>query len=51
MFFIIMIILGYDISKRTTFPGSKKLLIESVAPSDSVLKDTATFIHKDSIGD
>jgi len=51
MFFVFMIILGYDISKRTTFPGSKKLLIESIAPSDSVLKDSTTYIHKDSIGD
>jgi hypothetical protein len=35
-----MIILGYDISKRTTFPGSKKLLIESLAPSDTTREDS-----------
>lgn len=35
-----MIFLGYDISKRTTFPGSKKLLIESILPSDTIKTDT-----------
>jgi len=35
-----MIILGYDISNRTTFPGSKKLIIESLSPSDSVNSDS-----------
>jgi len=40
IFFLAMIFLGYDISKRTTFPGSKKLIIESLSPSDSTQTDT-----------
>ena len=40
-FFLAMLIIGYDISKRTTFPGSKKLLIETLMPSDTVTTDTA----------
>ena len=42
-FFLAMLIIGYDISKRTTFPGSKKLLIETLMPSDTVTSDTATM--------
>jgi hypothetical protein len=34
LFILIMLFIGYDISKRTTFPGSKKHLKESIAPSD-----------------
>ena len=41
-FFLAMLIIGYDISKRTTFPGSKKLLIETLMPSDTVTSDTVT---------
>jgi hypothetical protein len=41
IFFLSMIILGYDISRRTTFPGSKRLLIESLAPTDTVKADSA----------
>ena len=40
LFFLTMAIVGYDISRRTTFPGSKKLLIESLAPSDTLANDT-----------
>jgi hypothetical protein len=40
-FFLVMLIIGYDISKRTTFPGSKKLLIETLMPSDTVTTDTS----------
>ena len=40
-FFLAILIIGYDISKRTTFPGSKKLLIETLMPSDTVTTDTA----------
>ena len=40
-FFLAMLIIGYDISKRTTFPGSKKLLIETLMPSDTVTTDTS----------
>ncbi len=35
IFFLIMIAIGFDISRKTTFPGSKKLLKESIAPSDT----------------
>jgi len=35
-----MFIIGYDISRKTTFPGSKKFLIESLAPSDTIQADT-----------
>jgi hypothetical protein len=47
IFFLTMIILGYDISRRTTFPGSKKLLLESLAPSDTVNVDSAKVIKTD----
>jgi len=40
IFFVMVIFVGYDISRKTTFPGSKKLLRESLAPSDSVKSDT-----------
>ena len=40
IFFAMVIFVGYDISRKTTFPGSKKLLRESLAPSDSVKSDT-----------
>ena len=40
VFFLAMIIIGYDISKRTAFPGSKKLIIETLMPSDSTITDS-----------
>ena len=40
VFFIIMIYLGYDISSRTTFPGSKPQLKERIGDKLQ-LKDTA----------
>jgi hypothetical protein len=33
LFIIATLIVGYDISSKTSFPGSKKLLKESIAPS------------------
>jgi len=36
IFFLIMILIGVDISRRTTFPGSRKLLKESILPSDTL---------------
>jgi len=33
LFVVGTFIVGYDISKKTSFPGSKKLLKESIAPS------------------
>jgi len=35
VFFISLIIVGIDISSKTSFPGSKKLIEESIAPGDS----------------
>lgn len=43
-----MFFLGYDISKRTTFPGSKKLLIESLSPTDTIKSDTLHIITEKS---
>lgn len=40
LFFIATIIVGYDISTKTSFPGSKKYLKESIAPSEEVKKDS-----------
>lgn len=34
LFIIATLIVGYDISSKTSFPGSKKLLKESIAPSE-----------------
>ncbi len=35
IFLIIMVIIGIDMSSRTTFPGSKGNLKERISPSDS----------------
>jgi hypothetical protein len=35
VFMVIMIIIGWDISRRTTFPGSKSHLRNEVAPGDN----------------
>lgn len=43
VFFVILIAIGYDISRRTTFPGSKKLLPDALAPTDSMVHDTLNF--------
>lgn len=40
LFIIATLIVGYDITTRTSFPGSKKLLKESIVPSEQVEKDT-----------
>ncbi|NVJ46173.1 MAG: hypothetical protein HWE07_03565 [Cytophagia bacterium] len=34
LFVLATLVVGYDISRRTSFPGSKKLLKESIAPSE-----------------
>jgi hypothetical protein len=36
IFLIIVIIIGIDISSRTTFPGSKGNLKERIAPADTI---------------
>jgi hypothetical protein len=44
IFVLVMIFLGYDISRRTTFPGSKSQLKERLkqkySPADSASTDT-----------
>ena len=35
VFFVIVLVVGYDISRKTSFPGSKKYLKESILPSDN----------------
>lgn len=44
LFLLIMAYISYDISSRTTFPGSKGLLKERIMPSDTVEveEDTVT---------
>ncbi len=38
LFIIGVLIIGYDISKKTSFPGSPKKIEESIMPSDEVEK-------------
>lgn len=38
LFAIVMIWIGLDMSRKTTFPGSKGNLKERIAPSDSIKK-------------
>ncbi len=40
LFFIGVVAVTVDISRKTTFPGSKKHLKESILPSDSDEADT-----------
>ncbi|MHA7102679.1 hypothetical protein [Roseivirga pacifica] len=35
LFIAAIFVVGYDISRKTSFPGSKKYLKESIAPSDA----------------
>ncbi len=39
LFMIAMVIIGIDISSRTTFPGSKGNLKERIVPTDSIKKN------------
>ncbi|MCO6358430.1 hypothetical protein [Roseivirga pacifica] len=41
LFIAAIFVVGYDISRKTSFPGSKKYLKESIAPSeaDSVVQE------------
>ena len=34
LFFVAVLVVGYDISRKTSFPGSKKYLKESIMPSE-----------------
>ena len=38
LFVIATIVVGYDIATKTSFPGSKKYLKESIAPSEEPVK-------------
>tara|TARA_A100000171_G_scaffold33905_1_gene32283 strand:+ start:312 stop:500 length:189 start_codon:yes stop_codon:yes gene_type:complete len=40
LFILATILVGYDITTRTSFPGSKKLLKESIAPSEENTQDS-----------
>ncbi len=40
LFILATILVGYDITTRTSFPGSKKLLKESIAPSEENIQDS-----------
>lgn len=51
IFFLVMIVIGYDISKRTTFPGSKKLIIESLSPTDTTETDSTKTVINSSKGE
>ena len=46
VFFVVMVYLGYDISSRTTFPGSKSQLKERLmnSGSDESKSDSTKFI-------
>ncbi|MFY0594416.1 hypothetical protein [Roseivirga sp.] len=46
LFILATIIVGYDISRKTSFPGSKKYLKESIAPSEEVEKDSVNVETK-----
>ena len=46
LFVLATIIVGYDISRKTSFPGSKKYLKESIAPEDE--SDTIKVEQKES---
>ncbi|NVK83284.1 MAG: hypothetical protein HWE21_03130 [Cytophagia bacterium] len=45
LFVLATLVVGYDISRRTSFPGSKKLLKESIAPSEEAAD--STDVNKD----
>jgi len=42
VFLVAMVIIGIDISSRTTFPGSKKNLQERILNRDSTQNDAST---------
>ena len=48
LFFVAVLVVGYDISRKTSFPGSKKYLKESIMPSDPEEKpEDSTQIQAD----
>ena len=46
LFVLATLIIGYDISRKTSFPGSKKYLKESIAPSEE--SDSTSVKQKES---
>jgi ABC-type cobalt transport system substrate-binding protein len=40
LFILATLVVGYDITTKTSFPGSKKLLKESIAPTEPEFSDT-----------
>ncbi|MFT6053483.1 MAG: hypothetical protein ACJAS3_001750 [Roseivirga sp.] len=40
LFILATLAIGYDITTKTSFPGSKKLLKESIAPTEPEISDT-----------
>lgn len=48
LFFIIMIYIGYDISSRTTFPGSKPQLKERLMGEEDITKNVTDSAKTDS---
>lgn len=46
LFIVGTVIVGYDISRKTSFPGSKKYLKESIAPSE----EEQELMKEDSVG-
>jgi len=47
LFFIMLIAIGFDISRRTTFPGTKKPQEESIVPNEH--DTTKINIEQDSL--
>lgn len=48
LFFVIMIYIGYDISSRTTFPGSKPQLKERLMGDEDNTKNVSDSVKTDS---
>ena len=44
VFLLALLIVSYDISRKTTRPGARRLLRESIAPSGDSLKNDSTGI-------
>ena len=42
LFVLATLIVGYDIASKTSFPGSKKYLKESIAPSKNEVQKDST---------
>ena len=47
LFVVATLIVGYDISTKTSFPGSKKYLKESIAPSEEEQDSTKVELKEE----